>query len=114
MVDQAEDTAVGQLLARIFEEFRKTERRVGEIQSSIGTVDEVIGAVQALALISIGQDGQLPVLLETRHTAVAVFVDGESLLRIEREAIGTGLAVFADVHSRVAAMRAINRNSVIL
>src|SRR5712692_891983 len=62
----------------------------------------------------IKQDCKLTVLFETRDAAVAVFVDGETPLGIEREAIGTGLAVFADVHSCVAAVSAVNGDSVFL
>src|SRR6266481_5175881 len=99
----AEDTAVGQFFSWIVEELRESERRVGEIQRSVGLVDEVIGTVEPLSFVAVGQHRKLPVLFHANDPTIAVLVDGEPSLLIERETVGTGLTIFANVHPTVAA-----------
>src|SRR5262249_14426920 len=45
---------------------------------------------------------------------IAVLVDREPALRVERESVRARLSVFADIHTAVAAMGAIDGNSFVL
>ena len=67
-----------------------------------------------LPSIVVGQHGELPVLLHANHAAIAVLVDGEASLLVEREPVGTGLAVFADIHAAVAALGHEDRELTVL
>ena len=60
-VGDAEDAAEGQLLARIVEELRQAERRIGEVERAVGVVDEIVRTVEPLALVAIGEHGELAV-----------------------------------------------------
>src|SRR5208282_4153160 len=55
-------------------------------------------------LITIGHYRELAVLLQANHATIALLVDGESALLIEREPVRAGLTEFTDVHSTVAAL----------
>src|ERR1700747_3369664 len=86
-IDQAEDAAERKLLTRVIEEFRHAERRISEEQRTVGAIDEIVWAVQALALIAIGENSKLSVSFETRDAPVAMLVDRYAALLIKREAI---------------------------
>src|SRR6266540_5821516 len=93
-----------ELLPRIVIDLRQSERWVCEKESSIRLVDEVIRTVEPLALVPVGEYRQPAVLFKPGYAPVAVLVDGESPFTVESEAVGSGLAVFSDVRSRVTAV----------
>src|SRR5207249_11186091 len=101
---KGENTTVRQLLTRIVEELRQAEGRIGEEQSSIRAIDEVVGAVEPLAFVSVGQHGQMTVLLQTDDTPVPVLVNGEPSLAIDRQPVGARLGVFRDIPAGVTAV----------
>src|SRR5205823_1425291 len=103
----AEDAAERQLLARIVVDARQPERWVGEVERAVRAVDEVVGAVEALALVAIGEHRERAGALQASDAAVAVLVDGEPPVAVERQAVGAGLVVLADVRAFVAALVAI-------
>src|SRR5215470_187448 len=112
-VDQAIDAAEGKLLTRIVEELRQAEGRVGKVQRAVGAIHEIVRAVEALALVAIGEDGQLAVLLKPGNAAIPVFVDSDAVFGVEGQSVRTGLPVFADVGSRISTVRAIDGNAVV-
>src|ERR1051325_6909105 len=77
------NTAEWKLLARIVEEFWKTERRIGKEQRAIGSVIEIIWAIQPLALVTVRQHGLRPVVFVAHDAMIAVLIDRQPTLRIE-------------------------------
>ena len=69
-------------------------------------VDRV--AVEALALVGIGQDREVAPLFQSGHAAVAVLADREPSLAIERESVGARLMIFAYIGSRIAAFGTVD------
>ncbi len=76
-----------QLLVWIVEHFGESERRVGEEQDSVGSIDEVVGAVQPPAVVMVGEHGHVPMRLDPDYAAVAVLANRQSALRIERQTV---------------------------
>src|SRR2546422_7590294 len=102
------------LFSRVVEELGQPEGRVGEIERPIGPVNQVVGAVEPLSLVAVGKNGQRSVRLEAGHAAVAVLVDRQPALRIERQAVGSGLAVLGNVASGIPARLAKHRELSVL
>src|SRR5581483_11361637 len=98
-----EHAAVRQFLARIVEELRKAEWRVGEVERSIRSIHQVIPTVKTFTIVAIGEHGNRTIGFKPRDTAVPVLIDGQPGQTIQREAIRTGLAVFRDVGARITA-----------
>src|SRR5207253_9308577 len=69
----------------------------------------IVGAVEPLALITIGQHGHLTVLLQANHASIAVLIDGQPSVLIESQTIRTGLSVLANIYARVTALCSIDR-----
>ena len=57
--DERIDSAERQLLPRIVEKLRQAEGRVGEVQVAVLHEHEVVGAVEALALVAVDDRGAL-------------------------------------------------------
>src|SRR5271165_465231 len=110
----AKDPAIGQLFPWIIEELRQSKWRIGEIQRSVRLVDEIVGTVESLSFIAVSQHGKLAVLLHANHAAVAVLVDGQPSLLVEREPVRAGLTVFANVHAAIAGLCHENRHLTVL
>ena len=64
-----------------------------------------MGLLSRFPFETIGEHGKLSVLLHADYAAVAVLVDGEAALLVERQAIGARLAIFANVHATIAGLR---------
>ena len=112
-VAHGEDAAERQLLLRVCECRGQAERRVGEVQGPVGGVHEVVGAVQPLAVILVGEDGDVAVRLNADHAPVPVLADGQPAFGVEGEPVRAGLGVAADVGAGVSALGAEDRNRVI-
>ena len=97
---QPKDAAEWQFLARIVGELRQSKRGIGEVQRAVRFVDEIVRAVQSLAFEAIGKDGQRTGLFQTADAVVAMLVDRQASIAVERQAIGAWLSVFADVQAR--------------
>jgi hypothetical protein len=52
-VVEGENTFKGQLLARILMKLGQPKWRIGKKQSAIGAIHQVVGTVQALALVTV-------------------------------------------------------------
>src|SRR6516165_115011 len=107
-VTDREDAAERQFLAGVAEPSRQAERRVGEVQRPVRAVHQVMGAVQPLSYVTIGEHGDVTVRLDADDAPVPVLANGEPPVRVEGEPVGAGLGVFPDVCSGVAALRAEN------
>jgi hypothetical protein len=81
---EREYAAEGKLLARIVVEFRQSERRIGEKKRAVGAVHEIVGTVQTLTFILAGEHGDPAVFLHARDPTVAMFVDRQPALGVER------------------------------
>src|ERR1051326_7924324 len=106
--------AVRQFLARVVKEFWKAEWRVGEVKRAIGLVDQIVRAVEPLAVVMIGQDRKLPIFLHADNAAVAVLVDREAPFLIAGETVRSGLAIFADIETAIAALGHEDRELTVL
>src|SRR5271157_4811759 len=100
----AKDPAIGQLFPWIIEELRQSKWRIGEIQRSVRLVDEIVGTVEPLSFIAVSQHRKLTILLQANNATVAVLIDGEPPLLVEREPVRAGLTVFANVHAAIAGL----------
>ena len=60
----------GEFLLRIVPAIRQAVRRIGEVQRAGGVVDEVVRAVQTLAVVLVREARDLPVRLQARDAAV--------------------------------------------
>ena len=47
-------------------------RRIGEVDGAVGGDDDIVGAVEALALVFVGEDRDRPVVLGAGDAAVAM------------------------------------------
>src|SRR4051794_10639348 len=79
--------------------FLEPIRRVGEIDVAVGVQREVVRAVETLALVAVGEDRLLAVLLDSRHAAIAVLAKVKPALGVDGEAVGARLV------ARLAAAR---------
>ncbi len=93
-----------QLLARIVVELRQAEWRIGEVDGAIRRVHEVVRTVQAFALIAVREHCLAAVRFDAHDAMVAVLVDRQSALRIQRESIRAGLPEESDIASGIAAV----------
>ena len=75
------------MLARIVEELWKTERRIGEEERAVRSINEIVRTVKALALIAVRQHGLRPVVFVAHDAMTAVLIDGQPSLRIEGQSI---------------------------
>src|SRR5262249_44853573 len=107
---EAIDAAEIQLAPRIVFMLWQAVDRVGEEEIAIGLEYEVVRAVEALALVVVGQRPLAAILGEDRNAAVAVFALCEAALRIERVGVGAGLAAVID-DACVAGGLHIDRNA---
>ena len=68
--------------------------RVGEVDAALAVDGEVVGAVEPLALIAVGEDGAPAVLLDAGHApaarAAVAFAGDEQAVAVEGEAVGGG------------------------
>src|SRR5262249_31326818 len=98
--------AEGQLLARIVEELWQTKGGIGDVQGAIRLVDQVVRAVEPLALVAVGEHGFTAIAFQPDHAAIAMLIDGETSLRIEREPVRSRLPILCAVGSGVTARSA--------
>src|SRR5438552_1470371 len=111
-MDQAVDAAEWKLLAPIVEKLRQAERRIGKVERAVGAINEIVRAVEPLALVANGDHGQLAVIIKSRNAAIAVFVDRDAALGVEVQSVRTGLAVFADIGAGISTVRPIDGNAL--
>src|SRR6185436_1033770 len=57
---------------------------IGEIETAVGMADDVVGTVQSLAVVALGDGGELAVAAEARYPARVALAYHESSLQIER------------------------------
>src|ERR1041384_4622860 len=88
--------------------------RVGEVQRTIGFVDEIIGAIQTFALVTICENGELSVFFLPDNTAIPMLVDREPCFLIESEAVRPWLPILSDIKARVAALGHVDRELTVL
>ena len=76
----------------------QAEGRVGEPDRSIGFHDNIIRAVQPLALVAIGQNSDRTIIFKAHHAAAEMLTRNHAALTVSRMAIGVvgGLAPGAD------------------
>src|SRR6185437_6626760 len=101
----AKHSAVGQFFAGIIRVFGQAEWRIGKVKRAVGFVDQIVGAVEPLAVVAVREHGQPAILFHAHHTAVSLLIDREAALTVERETVGARLAVLADVRAAIAAVR---------
>src|SRR5262249_17690396 len=75
------------LFAGVIEGFRQAKRRISEVERSVRFVHEIGRTVEPLALITVCENRQGAIFLETCHASVAVLIDRESILTIQGEAV---------------------------
>ena len=75
-------------------------------ERAVGAVDEVVGRVQAPALVAVGHHGDVAVRLDAQDAAVAVLAHDQAPVGVEGQAVGAGLVIAPDVGARVAALGA--------
>ena len=88
-------------------------RGIGEPDRAVGLDDYVVGAVEALPLVAIGDDGDRPVVLGARDAPRAVLAAHEPTLAVDGVAVGVARrgAEDADVPGRlVPAQHAVVRD----
>src|SRR3954451_7635157 len=83
-VDEAEDAAIRQFLARVVEELWQGKGWVGEKERAIRAIDKIVWAVQAFAFVAIRENRELAIFLKARDTTIAVLIDGDATLIVER------------------------------
>src|SRR5262249_50901178 len=89
---QAVDATEIQLARGIVPVLLQAVGRIGEVEIAVGLEDAVVGAVEALALVAVGQRGLLAVLFQAGDAAVAVLTEDQPALGIEQQAVGAGFA----------------------
>src|SRR5579871_7033200 len=97
------NTAERQLLARIVEKFRQSERRIGKVQGSVRPIHQVVRAVEPLTFVLVCKHGQRSVFFEPRYAVVAMLIDRQAVLGIERQAIRPRLAVLRNIRAGITA-----------
>ena len=73
---------------------REAVRRVGEVERTVGTINQVVRAAQALALVFLRQEGNFCAFyerLEPVYVALGVPGDGWAAAPVERHAVRAGL-----------------------
>ena len=85
---QEKDPLIGQLLLEIPRAESTATARVGEIQRPIGSKYQVVGTVQALAFIAIGQDCSPAVPLESDHRSVGLGRVDDPSFAVHDHAVG--------------------------
>ena len=66
-------------------------RGVGEVNVTITLANQVIGAVQPLSFVALGEDGDRPIFLHSANPAIPVFCGNQTPLLIERKAVASDL-----------------------
>jgi hypothetical protein len=66
---------------------RHPQARVGEVDAPVGAAHDVVGPVEALALVAVAEDLDLPVRARPGDAPVAALAHDEPALEIERRAI---------------------------
>src|SRR5262249_33663185 len=103
-IPPGEDPTKGQFLPRVVKKFRQAKGWVREIQRPVGAVDEIVRAVEALALVAIRQHGESAVAFQAGYLTSPVRVEGQSSLPVERQAVGARLAVLSDIRAVIPAL----------
>ena len=62
-------------------------RRIGEPDRAVGSDDDVVGAVEPLALVPVGEHGDRTIVFGPRHPPVPVLAGHEPSLGVERVAV---------------------------
>ena len=70
--------------------FGQAVRRIGEIDVAVGVQGQVVGAIELLAHVVVGEDGFLAVFFDARDAAVAVLAQVQPALGIDEQAVGAG------------------------
>ena len=81
------DAVVRKLFLRIVIAFAEAERRVRDIERAVGLVDQIVRAVEALAVILVRKDRTLAVFFQTNDAVVTMLNERDAALLIERDAI---------------------------
>ena len=80
---ESKHAAIWKLFTRVVVRFRQAERRIGNKQRTVRSVNEIVGAVEAFSFEAIHENRQRPIFLHTCDASVAVLIDGQSSLRVE-------------------------------
>src|SRR6185295_15732664 len=81
------NAAEAELLSRIIEEPWKAERRIGKEERAVGSIDKIVWTVQPVAIVAVCKHGLRPVSFVSHHSMIAVLIDRQASLRIERQSI---------------------------
>ena len=85
-----------------FKGFGKAKRRISKEQRAVRSIDKIVWTVEPLALITVSENGLRAIFLVMHDAMIAVLVNRESSLRIERQAIRTRLAVLGNVGTMIS------------
>ena len=91
------DPLMRKFLCRIFHLSLETVRGVGEVQVPIGMEDGVVGTVEAMTLVSVGEREKFRLRevqrrIQSGDTAVPVLAKHQMTARVEQESVGPGFA----------------------
>lgn len=93
-VADAVDAVELEFLGGVVVLFGEAVGRVGEIEIAVRLIDSVVGAVEPLAFVLVGENGDLTVFLGAGDAAVTVFAGGEAAGLIEGQTVGTDKLAF--------------------
>jgi len=85
---------------------RQSVRRIGEIERTVGLVDEVVGTAEFFSVVRIGEDGDLSFRVERfepPHVAARVACDRDAAFGVDRHPVRAGLGTFIWLGAFVAA-----------
>ena len=88
--------------------------RVGEVEPAVGVPGEVVGAVEALAVVFVDEDAPVAGRGDLGDAAVAVFADEQIALGVEGEAVGADEGAVRELafEDRVLEVRGLARGRV--
>src|SRR5512132_1657400 len=100
---KAINTAERKLASRIIELPRQSERRICKVNSTVGSADEVVGAIQPPAVVAVGEHRLAAVRFQAAHAPVAMLADSEMPVDVKVQAISARLLPGEWFFARVAA-----------